>query len=412
MNYLNTFAKISVKEGTNVTYVMPDASTSLVSQSTGNMVQFVNFTDTTATTIVGDSLPSLGMVVNLDALLNVEEGAVIGVDLSVNGQNRVQVQSNGSIDFSINPLGDTRATGRLNITGGYVRYSPPLMSEKMFKFRDGSYVALNGNIANPIVNVSAVDVVKANVTQEGQNSRLINFDVILRVNGTLSEMDVAFDLDTNEDVTVRNELQSMSPEQRANQAMNLLLYNMYTGPSTKGNASIAGNPLYSFLSSQVNTWMANNVKFVDVSVGIDQYERTFDGASSTTTNYSYQVSKSFLDDRFKVRVGGNYSTDVDPDENVSQNLFNDISVEYLINKSGTMYVKLFRHTGYESILEGEVTQTGVGFVYRRKLRALGEMFNRNRSMSKTTVQEEALRLAGEILRSVAKTNNEDEAEAK
>ena len=412
MNYLNTFAKISVKEGTNVTYVMTDASTSLASQSAGNMVQFVNFTDTTATTIVGDSLPSLGMVVNLDALLNVEEGAVIGVDLSANGQNRVQVQSNGSIDFSINPLGDTRATGRLNITGGYVRYSPPLMSEKMFKFRDGSYVALNGNIANPIVNVSAVDVVKANVTQEGQNSRLINFDVILRVNGTLSEMDVAFDLDTNEDVTVRNELQSMSPEQRANQAMNLLLYNMYTGPSTKGNASIAGNPLYSFLSSQVNTWMANNVKFVDVSVGIDQYERTFDGASSTTTNYSYQVSKSFLDDRFKVRVGGNYSTDVDPDENVSQNLFNDISVEYLINKSGTMYVKLFRHTGYESILEGEVTQTGVGFVYRRKLRALGEMFNRNRSMSKTTVQEEALRLAGEILRSVAKTNKEDEAESK
>lgn len=411
MSYLNTYAKVSVKEGTNVTYVMPDASTSLASQSTGDMVQFVNFSDTT-TTIVGDSLPSLGMVMNLDAMLNVEEGAVIGVDLSANGQDRVQVESNGSIDFSVNPLGDTRATGRLNITGGYVRYSPPLMSEKMFEFKDGSYVALNGNIANPIVNVSAVDVVKANVTQEGQNSRLINFDVILRVNGTLSEMDVAFDLDTNEDVTVRNELQSMSPEQRANQAMNLLLYNMYTGPSTKGNANIAGNPLYSFLSSQVNTWMANNVKFVDVSVGIDQYERTFDGSSSTTTNYSYQVSKSFLDDRFKVKVGGNYSTDVDPDENVSQNLFNDITVEYLLNKSGTMYVKLFRHTGYESILEGEVTQTGVGFVYRRKLRALGEMFNRNRTMSKTTVQEDALKLAGEILRSVAKNKNEDETGAK
>ena len=39
-----------------------------------------------------------------------------------------------------------------------------------------------------------------------------------------------------------------------------------------------------------------------------------------------------------------------------------------------MYVRLFRHTGYESILEGEITQTGVGFVYRRKLRRLGDMF--------------------------------------
>ena len=39
-----------------------------------------------------------------------------------------------------------------------------------------------------------------------------------------------------------------------------------------------------------------------------------------------------------------------------------------------MYLRLFRHTGYESILEGEITQTGVGFVYRRKLRRLGDMF--------------------------------------
>ena len=39
-----------------------------------------------------------------------------------------------------------------------------------------------------------------------------------------------------------------------------------------------------------------------------------------------------------------------------------------------MYVRLFRHTGFESILEGEITQTGVGFVYRRKLRRLSDMF--------------------------------------
>lgn len=39
-----------------------------------------------------------------------------------------------------------------------------------------------------------------------------------------------------------------------------------------------------------------------------------------------------------------------------------------------MYVRLFRHVGYESILEGEVTQTGVGFVYKRKIRRIGDMF--------------------------------------
>ena len=45
-----------------------------------------------------------------------------------------------------------------------------------------------------------------------------------------------------------------------------------------------------------------------------------------------------------------------------------------------MFLKLFRHTGYESILEGEVTQTGLGFVIRKKLLKLSDLFRimRNR----------------------------------
>ncbi len=272
------------------------------------------------------------------------------------------------------PLDDGRLSGRLNIDKGFVRYSPPFMSEKLFNFERGSYVAFNGAMMNPTLNIHATDEIKANVTQSGQNSRLVNFDVGLSVTGTLNQMDVAFDLSTRDDLTVANELESMTPQQRANQAMNMLLYNVYTGPGTKGDASLAGNPLFSFLESQVNTWAANNIKGVDISFGINQYDKTVDGSTSQTMSYSYQVSKSLFNDRFKIVVGGNYSTDANADENFSQNLINDISFEYFLNAQRTMYVRLFRHTGYESILEGEITQTGVGFVYRRKLRRLGDMF--------------------------------------
>ena len=86
------------------------------------------------------------------------------------------------------------------------------------------------------------------------------------------------------------------------------------------------------------------------------------------------MSKSLFNDRFKIVIGGNYSTDANADENFSQNLINDISFEYFLNRGHTMYIRIFRHTGYESILEGEITQTGVGFVYRRKLNKLGDMF--------------------------------------
>jgi hypothetical protein len=39
-----------------------------------------------------------------------------------------------------------------------------------------------------------------------------------------------------------------------------------------------------------------------------------------------------------------------------------------------MSVKLFRHTGYESVLEGEVTEMGGAFVIKRKLSTLKNLF--------------------------------------
>lgn len=373
MAFMTVNADLSVNSGTNITYVIPDATTALANRSTGDMVKFVNFSDSAAVA-AADTLARSGMAIMLDANLELQDGNIINVYLSADGKNRAQIESNGRLTYTMTPLDDGRLIGRLNIDKGFVRYSPPFMSEKLFNFERGSYVAFNGAMMNPTLNIHATDVIKANVTQTGQNSRLVNFDVGLAVTGTLNQMDVAFDLSTNDDITVANELESMSPQQRANQAMNMLLYNVYTGPGTKGDASLAGNPLFSFLESQINSWAANNIKGVDISFGIDQYDRTVNGSTSQTMSYSYQVSKSLFNDRFKIVVGGNYSTDANADENFSQNLINDISFEYFINAQRTMYVRLFRHTGYESILEGEITQTGVGFVYRRKLRRLGDMF--------------------------------------
>lgn len=373
MNFMAVDAALTILAGTNITYVMPDAASEITNYSSGELVKFVNFSDSAAMA-AADSLTESTMAMMLDALLTIESGSTINVDLSADGQDRVSLQSSGTLNYTMTPMTVGRLTGRLNLNGGFVRYTPPLMSEKLFTFREGSYVGFNGPLMNPVLNVHATDVVKANVTQEGQNSRLVNFDVGLSVTGTLENMNVAFDLSTDDDITVANELQGMSPEQRANQAMNLLIYNVYTGPGTKGNASLGGNPLFSFLESQLNSWAANTIKGVDLSFGINQYDKTVDGSTSTAMSYSYQVSKSLFNDRFKIIVGGNYSTDTNTDENFSQNLISDISLEYILNNSRSMYLRLFRHTGYESILEGEVTQTGVGFVYRRNVQRLIDLF--------------------------------------
>lgn len=373
MQFMLVNANAALLPGTNVTYVTVNATDNLPGASSpDDMVHFVQFSDTAQVAKSDTIAQSMAMV--LSAFLDIRQGTTLNVDLSTDGKNRVSLQGQGSFDFSMSPASEGRLTGRYTIDKGYVRYTPPMMSEKLFDFTEGSYVAFNGELLNPLLNIHAVDKVRANVTQTGQNSRLIDFDVSLSVTNTLQNMNVAFDLSTDDDVTVQNELQSMSADQRANQAMNLLLYNVYTGPGTKGNANLGVNPLFNFLESKINSWAASNIKGVDISFGIEQYDRTYDGTTSTATSYSYQVSKTLFDDRFKIVVGGNYTTDAQADENFAENLISNISFEYMLNRSGSMYVRIFRHTGYESILEGEVTQTGVGFVLKHKVNSLRDLF--------------------------------------
>ena len=386
LNVMNVDADVSVLAGTNVTYILAGGTQALENQEASNMVKFVNFADTAAVA-AADSIQIKGTILNLVANLNVNTGSILNVEIGTNAQDKVQLQGSGNFTYTSSPVGDGRMVGRYTFSGGFLKYAPPLISNLNFNFTEGSYVAFSGDITNPQLNIKAVERMKANVSQAGQNSRLIYFDIILNVTGTPTNLDVAFNLETDDDVTVANELASMSPTQRASEAMNLLLYNTYTGGSTKATSNLNGNPLFSFLTNSVNSWLANNVRGVDLSIGVDQYDQTRNGNTSTTTAYSYQVSKSLLNDRLKIVVGGSYSDDPYENGNVAEDLINDVSVEYFLNDARTMYFRLFRHTGYESILEGEITQTGVGFVYRKRINRVSDMFinpwKRYRNRNKT-----------------------------
>ncbi len=365
--YVN--ANVALLSGSNLTYVLQDDVSEIVTETNPDMVHFVQFDDSTS--VYGDSLlqnQSFGMSIN--ASLTLQQGNTINAYLSTDGKNRVQVQSNGTLNYAQGFSGDPRVTGQLNVDNGYVKYTPPLIKEVDFKIKEGSYLSFTGNMMNPTLNFLAEEKYKASVSGDGMTSHLVDFIIACKVGGTLSQMDVSFDLNTNDDLTVQNELQSMSQQQRSAQAMNLMLYGSYTGTNT---STMTNNALYSFLNSQLNSWAASAIKGVDLSFGINQYDKAGDGVS-TVTSYSYNLSKSLFNDRFKIVVGGNYNTDASAEDNLSENLISDVSIEYLLNSSGSMYARLFRHTGFESILEGQVVETGVGFVLKRKLSNLKHIF--------------------------------------
>lgn len=379
MSRMDVNANLNVLGTTDITYVVTSSASQFTGVTENDVVKFVNFNDTTQVA-EGDSISSI-MNMRINAKLAISPGTQVTVLLPAlltggsNATDRVELQPTANLTYFQNYMGDMRLNGNLVLGQGFAKYSIPVVGQKNFVFNPTSSITWSGDVLNPSFNISATDDMKANVTS-GSNSRLVNFLVTLQAAGNLNSPKISFDLSTNDDLSIQNELQSMSPDQRQTQAMNLLLYGQYISGDTKGNANIGGNLLYSFLESQLNSWAAKNIRGVDLSFGVNQYDKLDNGASSTETSYSYQVSKSLFNNRFKIQVGGNYSTDASADENLEQNLISDISLEYILRQTQTtnMAVKLFRHTGYESILEGEITETGAGFVMKRKLDNLKRLF--------------------------------------
>ena len=378
---LDVNARLALLSTSNITYVMQDEIATSGSTVDENMVRFVNPYDSVAGNdylVTGYATSALNVTANIE----IQQGAKIAAYLSTDGKDRATIEGSGNLKYTLDFAGKDNLTGTYVITGGNVRYSPPVISQKSFDLTDGSTITWTGEMLNPQLDLRGNQIQKSSVSSEDEGSRLVEFDIEAMIGGTLENMDLSFDVEALNDIAVENELQAMSPTQRSQVAINLMLYNSYTGYQSSGTAGLsAQGALFSFLQSQLNSWAASSLKGIDISFGINQYEGMRN--SGTQTSYSYRLSKSLFDDRFKIVVGGEYSTDATSEENFSKNLINDISVEYMLNSSGSRYVRLFRHTGYESVLEGQITKTGVGFVMKHKASTLKSLFYPKRN-KKTT----------------------------
>lgn len=360
---------MNVLGNTDVTYILKESPLT-VEDRLGSMVTFVNFNDTVTVPDVPEKI-SLG---GLDLLLNVQidQGAQVQVDLG--SDSYVEVQGGGDLSMQYTPQGDFLLMGRYTLTSGEMKYSLPVIPLKTFKIKSGSYVEFTGDPANPYLNVTATERVRTSVTEDN-SPRYVNFDVGVSITNSLSDMGLAFMLEAPEDASLQNQLAAMSAEERGKLAVTMLVTGMYAGSQggTSGGFN-TGNALNSFLQSEISHIAGNALKTVDVSIGVeDRYAS--DGSSQGGTDYSFRFAKRFWNNRLSVIIGGRISTGSETVAEEEGNSFiDDISLEWRLDDSGTRYVKLFHTKNYESILEGEIIETGVGLVLRRKVNKLGELF--------------------------------------
>jgi hypothetical protein len=363
---LRVGGKLKLLGNTDLTYVVTDTPLSADNQLDG-LVTFCDFSDTT-TVVVEEKAP---MDIRLNLILAIDEAATVHALLSEDGNDHVEIEGGGELNFSYHPIAGNRLYGRYTILSGKLDYSLVVASLKDFKLHSGSYIEFTGDPLNPTLSLSASERKKANVS-EGKGSRTVLFDVGLKVTRNLKDLGLEFTIEAPEDLSCQQEIQAMSKEQRGRVAVTLLATGMYISDSRQasGGGFAANDALNSFLQSQINNVAGKALKTVDIGFGMDNVTNE---TGATHTDYNFSFAKRFWGNRISVIVGGKVSSGNNV-QNTGESIINNISVEYRLDKSGTRYVRAFYDRDYESLMEGTITKMGGGIIFRRKTATLGELF--------------------------------------
>ena len=85
-------------------------------------------------------------------------------------------------------------------------------------------------------------------------------------------------------------------------------------------------------------------------------------------------TKRFWNNRLRIVIGGKLSSgaDVVPQE---QTFFDNVTFEYRLSATSNKYLNLFYQRDSYDWLEGSVSKFGGGFMWRRKLKRLKDLFS-------------------------------------
>lgn len=385
--------KLDVLGKTDMGYILRDSPIT-TDNRLDELVKFRDFRDTTHVEIVRPPITGFTM----DMSLNVSNGVHIMAYLNADHSNYIDLNGGGSLRMRYNVVDGIMLNGRYTLSNGKMKYSLPVIPLKTFTIQDGSYLEFHGDIMNPQLNITAEEETKATVTGTNGAGRSVKFISGIVITRTLQDMGLEFTLDAPEDLTLHNELQNMSVEQRGKLAVTMLTTGMYLADGNTESFSM-NNALSSFLNSEINQITGSALRTLDLSIGIDN---STNAQGSIHTDYSFQFAKRFWNNRLKISVGGKVSTGADVQSQQNNSFFDNVTFEYRLDDTANKYVTLFYNNNSYDWLDGYTQEYGAGFVLRKTLQNFRDLFrkddevipivhdeNKQKTDSTTSIRKEA-----------------------
>lgn len=198
---MNIRGNMNILGNSNFTYILQDSPLT-VEDRLGETVTFTNFSDTTSAQ--RRVLPALSLGgIDMLMTLHIDEGVQCRVNMDEKGSNYMYFEGGGDLSFQYTPEGNIILNGRYSLLSGEMKYQLPIIQLKTFHIQSGSYIQWNGNAMNPLMSIKATERVRSSVAQEGQASRMVNFDVGVNITNTLENLGFTFIIDAPDDGTMQ-----------------------------------------------------------------------------------------------------------------------------------------------------------------------------------------------------------------
>jgi hypothetical protein len=405
LNELEISMNIDIGDDSHLTYVVPGSQRGSLERK--EIMRFIDkdrenddFLNMVENQEPDDTLQApLGLDIN--AIINMNRNSSLEIVIDPVAGDRLHLEGNANLSLGINPAGDVSLAGQYEIFDGVYAFSFYGVVKKEFAINKGSNLTWHGDVLDADVHVTATHAVDAapidlmqSQSSENTESSIYNqklpFIVVLNMQGKLLKPDITFQLGIEDKAksyaggAVYGKIQSINQfESEVNkQVFALLLVNRFmednpfasAGGTTEG---IVRTSVSKLLSDQLNKW-TDQISGLDINVGLKSYEDFSTGDRQGRTDLNLGLSKNFLDDRITVNLAGNVTLEgTNQEQKDISDIAGDVSLEYKLTEDGRFRIVTFRKEVYEALLQGEIIETGAGFIIVEDFDKIGELFQKD-----------------------------------
>lgn len=319
----------------------------------------------------GTTQQNLESNLNLDFLIDANEGLEVKVYTNLKSDDYIDIYGNGTVNAVFDEKDGFSLKGNMDLSRGTYKITVQDIFTKEFNITKGSSLQFNGDPYDANLDIRAKYLVPSAslsaLTTEATNRKSVKVNCLLGITGTLESPILNFDLELPEGSEEEKEMLASATsthEQKNMQFIYLLSIGKfytydYSSPlaTNTQNTTAVESLISNTLSGQLNNMLGQI---------IDNGNWNISGNFSTSERgWNSMEVEGMLEGRLlndRLLINGNLGYRENPVAN--RNFIGDFELQWLLNKAGTVSLKAYSKTNDRYFSKTNLTTQGAGIMLR------------------------------------------------